>query len=240
MKRILSLALVLAFLVSSLFSSGCSSKKEEGSPAGSQQTTGTSTGSEESLASIFAKSKNVEGISYDYTITAQGQTISGKMWISGEKVKTETAMEGKKIISIIDSNALLSYFPDENRAMKMTLGQQSNEPSNNALEYGEDINTAPDKYKVLERTVYDGVMCRVVAVTGADGKEVMKMWVREDYGFPVRVETVEANGGKTIIEYKNINIGKQPAEIFQLPAGVQVTDTGDMLKGLTNMPAAGQ
>ncbi|MDD3653044.1 MAG: hypothetical protein PHO01_02480 [Desulfotomaculaceae bacterium] len=232
MKKVLSLALILAFMASCLLLSGCSSEKEEGSPASGQQTTGAGTGSEESLADIFAKNKNVEGVSYDYTITAQGQTMSGKIWVSGEKVKTETAVDGKKIISLIDSNALLTYFPDENRAMKMALGQQTDEPSNNALEYGEDINTAPDKYKVLERTVYDGVMCRIVSVTGADSKEAMKMWVREDYGFPVRVETVEANGGKTVLEYKNVIIGKQPAEIFQLPAGVQVTDAGDMLEGL--------
>jgi len=68
----------------------------------------------------------------------------------------------------------------------------------------------------------------VVVITTADGKEECKMWVREDYGIPIRVEA-DSQEGKAVMEYKNLQIGPQPAEKFQLPAGVQVMDMTDML-----------
>lgn len=242
MRKYLSLMLLLVFVVSCLVLTGCGSGKKEdgGSPAANQETAGNNaqTNSDEPLTELFARGKNIEGISFDYHVTAQDLTTNGKMWIGGERMKNESTVEGKKIVSIIDGNTYFTYFPDENMAMKMV--QQKNEPSNNPFDYGQDVDTSPDKYKVLDRTIYDGVMCKVVAVTGADGKENMKMWVREDYGFPIRLEIVEADAGKVVIEYKNIKIEKQPAEIFQLPASVNITDASDMLKGLSDLPGTGQ
>jgi len=160
------------------------------------------------------------------------------MWIEGEKIKNESTAEGKKVVTILSGDTSYVYYPDENTAMKMVLNKQ-NKQSENPFDYGKDIDTAPDKYKVLETVVYDGIKCKVVAVTGADGKENLKMWVREDYGIPVRVEATDADGVKTVVEYKNMKIGKQPADTFQLPAGVTITDMSQMMNDLSKMPGAG-
>lgn len=90
------------------------------------------------------------------------------------------------------------------------------------------------------RTVYDGARCRVISIESADGKDKTKMWVREDYGIPVRVETSASDGTKTVMEYKNLKIGKQPADTFELPAGVVITDMGEMLKNMPQMPGGKQ
>ncbi|MDD4168686.1 MAG: hypothetical protein PHD36_00205 [Desulfotomaculaceae bacterium] len=233
MRKYFSLVLLLVF-VSCLLLTGCGSSKKETAGNNAQ------TYSDEPLTELFARGENIEGISFDYHVTSQDLTTNGKMWIDGERIKNESSVEGKQIVSIIDGNTYFTYSPDENMAMKMVLDQQKNETSQNPFDYGKDVDTSPDKYKVLDRTVYDGVMCKVVAVTGADGKENLKMWVREDYGFPIRLEIVEADAGKVVIEYKNIKIEKQPVEIFQLPAGVNITDASDMLKGLSDLPGIGQ
>ncbi|MCG9969666.1 hypothetical protein L9W92_16810 [Pelotomaculum terephthalicicum JT] len=237
MKRCLSFLLSLVFILSCLIMAGCGgNKKENGSQPTSQQTAAN----EESAASLFAKGKKIEGLSFDYSMTSKDAVMSGKMWIEGEKVKSESTAEGKKTITIIDGSAFYTYYPDENTAMKMALEKQDNQQSVNPFEYSADVDTAPDKYEILETTVYDGVKCKVIAVTSADGKETTKMWVREDYGIPVRLEVTGADGNKMVIEYKNMTVGKQPANTFQLPAGVAVTDMSEMLNNLPKVPGAGQ
>ncbi|MEW6388679.1 MAG: hypothetical protein AB1491_14295, partial [Thermodesulfobacteriota bacterium] len=84
--------------------------------------------------------------------------------------------------------------------------------------------------KVLETVVYDGVRCRVVAVPAADGREEVRLWMREDYGIPVRVEVTSAAGGKTVMEYKNLQVGPLPPDTFKLPPGVEVTDLNKMIE----------
>lgn len=70
----------------------------------------------------------------------------------------------------------------------------------------------------------------MIIVTGADGKEQSRMWVREGYGVPVRVEYTDAGGNKTVMEYKNLKVGPQPPETFKLPEGVQVHNLGEIMK----------
>jgi outer membrane lipoprotein-sorting protein len=48
-----------------------------------------------------------------------------------------------------------------------------------------------------------------------------KMWIWEEYAFPIRVE-VTTTEGKTTIEYKNIEFVDIPDSMFELPAGVEI------------------
>ncbi|MCL4439818.1 MAG: hypothetical protein M1609_04260 [Firmicutes bacterium] len=111
------------------------------------------------------------------------------------------------------------------------------------VDYTKDVDVSPDKYKLLESAVYEGVKCKVVVVTDVYGKEQIKMWVHEEYGLPLRVEVTEAGGDKLVLEYKNLKVGPQPADTFKLPAGVQVIDMSETMKNfpqMPKMPGAGQ
>jgi outer membrane lipoprotein-sorting protein len=76
----------------------------------------------------------------------------------------------------------------------------------------------------------------VLQLQDAADKPQTKMWVREDYGLPVRVEVTALDGQKTVIEYKNLKVGAVPAENFQLPAGVPVTDMSGLINKLPQKP----
>lgn len=240
MKRAFLYSLLLV-LVLALFSlAGCGGNKENSSqPAGEQTAAqGSAQGTaDDSIAGLFAKGQQIEGMSYDFIITTKEMVVNSKVWLEGEKVKTESVVEGQTIVSLVDGNTFYTYFPQENRAMKMTSDQLNGQKTETPDDYTEDVETSPDKYKIVETTVYDGVECKVVVVTGADGKEQSRMWVRRDYGIPIRIESTDPNGDKTVIEFKNLKIGKQPADTFQLPAGVEVTDASEMLKNLPQMPS---
>jgi len=226
MKRLLLLFLVAIAFVS-LALSGCGGGKPDvGQPA--------QTAKEPSVADLLGKGKQLTGLSYDYVLTAKEGQMTGQMWIDGKKIRSETVLQNRKIISIIDgdANVAYTYMPEQGMAIKMALDKaKTAEPPNR---YISDVDTA--KVKVLETTMYDGARCRVLLVQRADGKGETKLWLREDYGIPAKVETVDSSGSKTVMEYKNIKVGQVPAEKFQLPAGVKVTDMSGMMQQVPPKP----
>ena len=135
------------------------------------------------------------------------------------------------MITIVDGDDTYIYHPDENTAFKVTLeqaGQQAGQ-TETPSDFIEDVDTKPDKYRIVDSVVYDGAKCKIVEVTSADGQEQTRMWVREDYGIGPRRE-LEPEGEKVVLEFKNLKLGPQPPGTFELPAGVEVMDMSEMLK----------
>ena len=243
MKKSVRFLVFFLLFVGSLVLVGWGGQKDPGSPpAGETQREGTQTATPDdagSVVDLLGKGKNVEGMSYDYTMTSKDITINGKAWIQGEKVKNEAVVEGQRVITIVDGDDTYIYHPDENTAFKVTLeqaGQQAGQ-TETPSDFIEDVDTKPDKYRIVDSVVYDGAKCKIVEVTSADGQEQTRMWVREDYGIPVRVESSEPEGEKVVLEFKNLKLGPQPPGTFELPAGVEVMDMSEMLK---QIPQAGQ
>ena len=224
-KNLLLLFTALIIVVFSLSLVGCGGAKKEADiqPTANQQST-----KEGSITDLIAKGKKVEGMSYDFVMTAKDHSMNGKTWVQGKKVKTETVIEGQKMISIFDGDNFYSYNSEQNQALKIT--PDKSKQTETPMDYTEDLDSKPDKIKILETTVYDGVKCKVVMIMTADGKDQMKMWLREDYGTPIRVETTEPDGSKMVMEYKNLKFGPQPPETFKLPDGIEITDMSKMME----------
>ena len=217
-------AIILVFLTGTILT-GCGGTAQKAS-----ETPPPAENNQETLSDLFSKGQNIEGLSYDYIVTLDGkETYNGKINIQGKKMRSESTVEGQKNITIIDGNSILSYNSEQNIAYKITADMTDQVKS--PAEYISDASSQTEKLQTLETAVYDGVKCRVISVTGADGQEQMKMWVREDYGIPLRVETKGADGSTVVIEYKNMKIGSLPDDTFKLPAGVKVMDMNE----ITNM-----
>ena len=215
------MALLLA--VTALSLTGCGSKKDAAPPT-------TSAAQQDNfVADLLGKGKKVEGMSYDYVLTSGETKMLGKVWMENSKIKTETEIEGHKMITFFDSNVFYTYDPVENVAIK--ISSEKGKKVDTPLDYSRDIDSVPDRLKVLEKnTQYEGVDCTLVTTTSPDGKEQSKIWLRRDYGVPVRVELSGADGVKTVMEYKNMKIGPQSPGIFKLPEGAMVTDMDEMMK----------
>jgi outer membrane lipoprotein-sorting protein len=232
LKKWLSFCLVAILFLSCLALAGCGGKKETG-PAPGEKPAASKTGGDESAASLFAKARDIKGMSYDYVMTMPNETVSGKVWMQGKNVKTEGTADGQKIVSIIngDTNTCYAYYPDQNTAMRMTSEGEAQE-TKAPTDYTEDVD--PLALKFVETAVFDGAKCKVYTWQSAEG--TMKYWVRADYGIPVRVETTLADGTQMVMEYKNLKVGPVPAKTFELPAGVQVTDMNEMMNQMPQIP----
>ncbi len=242
MKKRLALLAVIIFTVVSLILAGCGSKSEVGKsvqPGNKQTSTENKEQSKKelSLSELLAKGQKVEGLYYEYVVNVAGQSVNGKVWMEGKKMKSEGEFSGQKATVIVNGETNVAYtiLPGQNQALKVSVGDVNNS-AETPLDYLKDINKDA---KVLEATTLDGVKCRVVSMQTSDpkvGKTELKIWVREDYGIPQRVEASMPDGSKMTVDYKHLKIGKLPADTFELPAGMKVNDASNMMKQLPGVP----
>ncbi len=228
------LVTVLVVVFGTLGLAGCGGDKQENTSSGDSQSVSagqktTQDNKKESTADLFGKGQKIEGMTCDYVITSEDITAQGKMWVQGEKVKHETTAQGQKIIMIFDGNIFYSYNPDESMAIKFTNDdmQGDSKEIDTPLDFTEEASD--ELITELETVDYEGFRCRVLIVKEKGSKDEVKMWVREDCGIPVRVEATDANGIKTVMEYRNLKVGALPAGTFELPKGVQVQDISEMM-----------
>jgi hypothetical protein len=76
----------------------------------------------------------------------------------------------------------------------------------------------------------------VIQFTNEQG--TVKQWIWQEKGFPLKIESVTSIGNVTIT-INNIDFSDIPDSLFELPAGVQITDMGQFTlpTGMpTNLP----
>ena len=139
------------------------------------------------------------------------------VWLKDPKMKMKTTSEGQTIITILDQEAqtMYTYMPDQNMAFMMTYDQAQSSPMDDT----QNINQY-NPQNVGTETI-DGKVCMVVEYAVQDVS--ITTWIWKEYGFPIKVVSVTAQG-TTTIEYKNIDFTNIPDSEFQLPAGVQIMD----------------
>jgi len=173
-----------------------------------------------SILDVFAKANDIDGLYFESVITTPGSgKIESKTWTQGDKIRNEVDIDGQTVISIIDADKgeSYTYMPVENIAMKFVFDDSVLESFQRPTDYTNNID--PAQYRIVETVSYQGYKCTVVIYT--DGQEETIMWVSEAHGIPLRIES-KSNGVTTLIEYKNIQIGSIPDDVFTLPAGAEV------------------
>jgi hypothetical protein len=104
------------------------------------------------------------------------------------------------------------YYPAQNMAMKVTY-----KPTDSAVdEAGSVLEYHP---VVVGHETIDGKACVVIDYT-VEGTTT-RMWVWQQYGFPIRIVSTTPQGTVTI-NYSNIDFGNIDDSMFVLPTGVTV------------------
>jgi hypothetical protein len=120
---------------------------------------------------------------------------------------------------------MYTYLPAQNKATMTDLNKQSAAPSQ------ADIQEIWDSNLVLKGTeTLDGKTCTVAEYSQdtPQGKATGKVWLWQDYGVPLRMDT--SMSGMTItIEFKNYEFVDVADNLFELPAGVEMVEKLDLL-----------
>jgi outer membrane lipoprotein-sorting protein len=214
MRKTVGWAIIFMLLLSV---AGCGQSEPESSP----QLTPEPPATEETVAELLTKGKNVSGMTYDMLMTSPEYEMTGKVWVAGTKVKMEMETEGQKVVSIVNPEAGFgyTYMPDQNIAMKVPISHEDYDETKTPQEFLGEI--APEMLETAEVVMLEGVKCYLLSYT--EGEAIVKLWVHGEYGVPVKAE-FDDSGVVMTIEYKNMQLGEIPDETFTVPEGVQVME----------------
>ncbi len=162
------------------------------------------------IVSVFltASAALAMDFSCDVVHTSKAGIVNQKFFISGDKLRTESA----ESIAIIrpDKKVMWMFMPRQKMYMEMPLDPSKVPPTSEKYP-GEIERTLIGKEDV------DGRMTdkyRIV-YTAADIKTAVFQWFAPDIGIPVKAA---AEDGSWTMEYKNIKTGSQPDSLFEIPA----------------------
>lgn len=152
------------------------------------------------------------------TIVSAGTTMTNTVYADGGKMRAEFDMNGMKMVTILrpDKNLTYQLMPG-NLYMELPMGAASAQ-INPADFTGDDAQ----RQDVGTETI-DGIACKKQKVT-ANGQSYF-MWLREDTEAPVKVA---AEDGSYQIFWKDVTVGPQKAELFEVPEGYQKADMAAM------------
>jgi len=181
---------------------------------------GSGTAKAKTLAEVLAQGKNHTGIYCEYTIEPdEGSAFKGKLWISGNNLRSETgdAQSTSMAIFIRNSKGYSYMFTSgDDQAIKVTDEQPAED-----INPVEILNDIDENIQPLGKEVRDGKDC--VVIQYKEDEVDNRIWLWEEYGLPVRIESTY-NESTTVIQYSNYKFEALPESLFELPQGMKVVD----------------
>lgn len=177
---------------------------------------------------LIAAGKNIQGYSYSYSIAINGDKKTGKSWASGHKRRSETIIDGQKLVTLYDGKqqVVYSYYPAKKEAIKMPA-EETPDLVASPEDYLQGILN--DQISLLGTTKYQNHQCQLILAQDPHSQAIIKMWVKSDWGIPLRVECTDPDGNSCIVEYSQVKVANQPPGLFKLPPGTKVIDLVQML-----------
>jgi hypothetical protein len=208
----------------SLSLAGCSrsDSAEPKEPASKESVSIQSSGTAKAktLAEVLAQGKTHPGVYCEYAVKPdEGTGLKGKLWIAGNNLRSETIDAGseKPAIFIRNSKGYNYMFTSEDQQAIKVTDQQPAEDINPVGNLDNvDENTQP-----LGKEVMDGKNCVVVQYKTDEVDN--RVWLWEDYGVPVRIESTY-DGSTTVMEYSNYKFEALSESLFELPPGMKVIE----------------
>ncbi len=241
MKKLIGLAMILCLLLVTCALAGCgggSSDGEQNEPAEVTENAGAENPetSEDTLTleEIFTRSSSIESLTFEWEMTgANGVASNGTEYIQGSNIRMDMNAQGMGQVTMLynaDTREAWMINLDENTAMK--LG--SNDAETESVNPLEPLTGYPqDMYNIVGQETIDGKKCTVIEMTDDNG--YTKMWVWEQYGFPLKMEMI-IEGNQINYEYKNVSFDTISDSVFEVPAGVQIIDMQmPDIQGMQNM-----
>lgn len=223
---------IMVLLVLSLVGCNRSGKGTVVNDPGVKETTavqGSGTAKPRTLAEILDQGKKATDIYCEYVIRADGGNIlQGKLWIAGDNLRSESVEGNNNGTAIFIHNGSKGYSYMYTSGQKQAIKATDSQPT-------EDINPVRSLFDVQENTptlgkeVRDGKNC--VVVQYKQDEVGTRMWLWEDQGLPVRIESTYDNS-TTVMEYKNYKLEALPASLFDLPPGMEVVELPGMGGGM--------
>jgi hypothetical protein len=186
---------------------------------------GTVTAAEEKL--------NVE-YSADQVIEAEDGAIKSRIFYTPTKERREMNQGGQNMIMITrhDKKVAWTVMPEEQMYMEMGMKPSADKT---------DLSAYKIEQTSVGQEMLNGVnmnKSKIIMTHSSGSKMGGFMWMTKE-GIMAKIDAISVEKGskdRFKMEQTNIKVGKQPADLFELPRGVEKMDMGgmgmDMMKGM--------
>jgi outer membrane lipoprotein-sorting protein len=170
-------------------------------------------------------------MTYDQVMTTSKGVFVTKVWIKGNRKRTETDRPSGQEIDIIQGSIYIQIFPDLGIARKLSLATGAGSstmppmPANlgGGKSKGKDGKETEDSRPIGTETVAN-LPCKVYEIKREDGC-VTRVWISDILPFPVKWEEDEKHEGKFSYEIRNLKVSADiPDDLFEVPADVKLMD----------------
>ncbi|HSR03108.1 MAG TPA: DUF4412 domain-containing protein, partial [Proteiniclasticum sp.] len=150
-------------------------------------------------------------------VSEDGETTDVEMitrvYLKEGLMRIETDYMGYTSVEIYDEDAFY-YLDDESKIAYMSPLELVDEPVTLDA-YVDDVDESNIHY-VGKETV-QGVSCHVMECKGLYTGFNLKMWLHEEYGFPMRVESSNDGDNLLVMELTEFQVGSLSDDLFKVP-----------------------
>lgn len=175
---------------------------------------------------------NVE-YSADQTIETEAAVMKGKVYSTPTRERREMSQDGANMVMITrhDKKVVWTLMPADKMYMEMPMRESGEKTDMSAYK----IEQTPLGEEKFDGQVVD--KSKIVMTHSGGTKMSGFMWTTKQ-GILAKMDAIAVDKGSKArfkMEQANIKVGKQPADLFEIPKGFQRMDMGgmdDMLKGM--------
>ena len=187
--------------------------------------------------------KEPEAYSVDMIIHSPKANMFMKRFIDKGRIRTEFTGGDEDVVMIElgdKKGTSLMLMPKEKRAMKQSRAAMESAvddkmkkkmKADGAVAAPVDVNVEDLGDETLE-----GRTLKKLRMTVPDGTALG--WFDKSTGAPARMEGT-VNGETTVMEWKNLKVGPQPASLYEVPKGYELMDMDEMMGQMKGMPGMG-
>jgi outer membrane lipoprotein-sorting protein len=164
---------------------------------------------------VFCGSSIAAEFSADLFLKHGGETMTGKVYVKGDKTRQEFVQQGQKQITIMrpDKGVTWLLMPAEKIYMEMSNQEGA------AYDPQLDQNIIKDKaeIKLLGKETINGYVCDKYQYIYRDtSMGTATQWVSKQLNYPIKSE-YKSSSGYMLTEYKNIKEGNVQNSLFEVP-----------------------
>ena len=186
---------------------------------GTTTSKGGSAGKATTLAEILLRGQKAGDFYCGYELSSDGgQVLAGRLWMSSNKLRTESDQGNHDATAIFIHNGSKGYSYMYTSGQKQALKVTDSQPIE-GINPMQVLLKVPENIPILGKEICDGAGSVLVQYK-QDGVE-NRVWLAEDHGLPLRIESTYDNS-TTVIEYKNYRFEELSADCFELPPGMEV------------------
>ena len=169
---------------------------------------------------------NIE-YSADQVIESEEAAMKSRIYSTPTKERKEMDQGGTPMVLITrhDKKVMWNLMPEE----KMYMEMAANKPSNDKT----DLSSYKIEQTPMGQETLNGISMNKnkIIMTGKDGSKMGGfMWVTKE-GIMVKIDAIAVEKGRKDrfkMELTNLQIGKQPTDLFEIPKGFEKMDMGGM------------